>query len=135
MVDASRQLVQDVERRFSFLLFTAERPTFLRGYCRHAVQIIVIDFLYIWICKKNIKFWTLKRKKSRNYIKQYNRVCGKKMSKYIFIGLKKRLVWGVFRYRRRYVTKTMKQVWKREEEIEISIYSAFPYTRCTLSFA
>ena len=33
------------------------------------------------------------------YINQYNRVCGKKMSKYIFDWVKKKTCLGVFRYR------------------------------------
>ena len=39
-------------------------------------------------------------------------MCVKRCSKIYFIGLKNELVWGVFRYRRRYVTKTMQQVCK-----------------------
>ena len=49
------------------------------------------------------------------------------MSKYIFYWVKKKTCFGsVFRYRRRYVTKTNEIKFERGEEvIEMSIYSAF----------
>ena len=50
-------------------------------------------------------------------------------------GLKKRLVWGDFRIEKRYVTITMKTGLKEGRRNRNVNYSAFPYTRCTLSFA
>ena len=37
------------------------------------------------------------------FIKTVNRVCGKRCPNIFILGLKNRLVWSVFRYRRRYV--------------------------------
>ena len=50
------------------------------------------------------------------------------MSKIYLIGLENDLFWVVLE-QRRYVTKTMKQICKEGGGIEMSNYSAFPYTR------
>ena len=64
--------------------------------------------------KKIDKNNDVKMKKKVYFYKTSVIECGKKMSNIYFIGLKKDL-FGCFR-ERRYVTKSMKQVWKREEE-------------------
>jgi len=51
------------------------------------------------------------------------------MSKYIYIGLKKKNLFGWF-YNRRKIRDN-----DNAEGIEMSIYSAFPYTRCTFSLS
>jgi len=57
------------------------------------------------------------------------------MFKIYFIGLKKRVVWVVLDIEEIRGKDNENRFEKREEVIEMSIYSAFPYTRCTRSFA
>ena len=100
-------------------------------------------FLWQWSFTYNdtnfcVRFSSLVKTKKKviNYKKTVNiEVCGKKDVQNIYLyWVEKNDLFGLFlEYRRRYVTKTMKQVWKEGGGNRNVKLQCFPYTRCSFA--